>query len=224
MKILVANQKGGVGKSTLAVCLAAYAAKLDRTLLLDLDPQGTSTLWAKVRQHDQPDRPTVDFKHVKKQHDMSNDIFLDSIDSMSTEYKYVFLDAGGRDGFEMRAGMLLCDRLLIPIRAAQADAWALEDMLDLIKKCNDFRETPVDVRIVMNAVRTGFTPKRVLEIKKFVRDKLGLNLAQFMILERTCFDECMSEGLGVHELPETKSQIAAVNDIRDLLNWLVMKA
>ena len=54
-RIVVLNPKGGSGKTTLAINLAAYfAARGDNTLLIDRDPQGSSTRWLRKRKVPQP--------------------------------------------------------------------------------------------------------------------------------------------------------------------------
>jgi chromosome partitioning protein len=54
-KIVVLNPKGGSGKSTIATNLAAYhASKGHRTALMDMDPQGSSVRWLKVRPRELP--------------------------------------------------------------------------------------------------------------------------------------------------------------------------
>ena len=54
-RIVVLNPKGGSGKTTLAINLAAYfAARGDNTLLIDRDPQGSATRWLRKRKVPQP--------------------------------------------------------------------------------------------------------------------------------------------------------------------------
>jgi chromosome partitioning protein len=55
-RIVVLNPKGGSGKTTLAINLAAYfAARGDSTLLIDRDPQGSATRWLRKRRTPQPE-------------------------------------------------------------------------------------------------------------------------------------------------------------------------
>ena len=52
--IAFASRKGGSGKSTLAAHLSTQAGAPSRTLLIDCDPQGSLTLWHKLRRTDKP--------------------------------------------------------------------------------------------------------------------------------------------------------------------------
>src|SRR5689334_13297217 len=72
--IAIVSQKGGVGKSTIAVHLAAEAnAQGQRVLLLDLDPQGSAMEWASRRGDRPPDVSGANPASVSKEIDRARD-------------------------------------------------------------------------------------------------------------------------------------------------------
>ena len=75
--ILIANPKGGSGKTTLSVNIAGYLAnRSQRVAMLDLDRQQSSALWLATRADDLPRIRTLD---SKKEHDRPNDwLVIDS--------------------------------------------------------------------------------------------------------------------------------------------------
>ena len=88
MKILsIVNQKGGVGKSTLAVNLAIAAIKdKKRTLLIDADTQGSSIAFRAIREQDDLQAIAITTPTIHK-----------DIKKFKESYDFVIIDAGGRN-------------------------------------------------------------------------------------------------------------------------------
>jgi len=99
------NQKGGVGKSTLSVNVAAYLAKKPRkVLLIDADTQGTVAAWAALREERK-------FQVVS----MARDNMARDAMAMAVDYQDVIIDGPPGAGKITRAAIIASDVVLVPI-------------------------------------------------------------------------------------------------------------
>ena len=117
--ILLAHQKGGVGKSNTATNLAVAIAKeqfngeTDRILLVDADPQATLYRWSQRREDNQN---VNSFPCIRLDGNITSQVKREA-----GKYDYVIIDAAGRDSREMRSAMLASDLMLMPTKASLAD-------------------------------------------------------------------------------------------------------
>jgi len=131
MIIGVLNQKGGVGKTTIAVNLAAvYAKEGLRVLLVDADPQGSSLAWSSAREGE-PLFTVVGMPKPTLHKDMP---------SMSADYDVVIIDGSPRVSELGRAAIMASDLVLIPVQPSPYDVWATADTVQLVNEARQFKE------------------------------------------------------------------------------------
>ena len=131
--LAVLNQKGGTGKTTLAVNLAS-ATHLGgkRTLILDLDKQGTALDWSAER----PEGSKLEGLAVSK-HDKA--VTLDGLRSLSRGQDVVVLDGPPSLGGVLRSAAIVADAIVIPCQPSGFDFWALVDTMRLLQEADDMR-------------------------------------------------------------------------------------
>lgn len=192
--VLVANEKGGVGKTTIAVNLAAMCVMAGKeTLLVDTDKQESASAWAGAR-YENGITPTVltMAKTGKVGYDLAN---------LKAKFDIIIVDAGGRDSVEMRQAMAVCDYVLIPIKPAQFDVWSLNKMSSMVSDVKEKTERPVNAYAFINGASTNPMVRETQEARDLARDyEEVFPLLISVVSERIAFRRAAREGQGVVEL------------------------
>ncbi|HEX4917104.1 MAG TPA: ParA family protein [Limnobacter sp.] len=120
--IIISSRKGGAGKTTLSLNLAAHAAQYGKkkVALLDSDPQGSSLFWASLRDKDYPTVRKVG----------SGDIALDISELEDDGYDFVFIDMPPTDKKWVRDALEHADLVLIPTKASPLDIHSASNTLE----------------------------------------------------------------------------------------------
>jgi chromosome partitioning protein len=187
MIIGVLNQKGGVGKTTLCLNLAAYFARRNmRTLVVDADPQASALTWSSVREAE-PLFPVIGMAKPTLHRDLP---------SVARDYEMTLIDGAPRVNDLGRAAILASDLVLIPVQPSPFDVWASDDTVRLIEEARQFRE----------AIAAAFVINRRIANTVIGRDVAdAFEDAQFPVLpcsvcQRVVFAESAARGLTVFEV------------------------
>jgi len=146
MIVVVAGQKGGSGKTTIAVNLVYEAMQKGKTLLVDSDPQGTSAKWIGWRK--EQGLP------VPKLYQLTGDLY-DPLLDQNENYEYIIVDTGGVDSAEMRSALLSADILITPIRPGQFDIETLDKMNDIVIKTKAQGNHDLQARVILTHTPTS---------------------------------------------------------------------
>lgn len=195
----VVNTKGGVGKTTTAVHLAAMLARKGATLLIDGDPQASAASWAAWRREAaRAPSPTTTV--------LAGKAILSEGRSLAANYKHTVVDAGGRDSPGMRAALLLADRAIIPIGASNLDAAAMDDLLTIVDDAKQFNE-----KLVVHVLLTRIDPrtKDTGEMLAYLEEK-GLRVLKAKVCERVAVRRAVGEGAIVQEIGKDGNAVAEI--------------
>ena len=183
----ILNQKGGVGKTTLCINLAASMAQTGaRVLVIDADPQGSALDWAAARQKE-PLFPVVGLPRpaVHKE-----------IGPIGQDYDHVFIDGPPRVTDLARSAIMASDVVVIPVQPSPYDIWAAEDIVKLTTEALVFKEKLKSVFVINRKITNTAISRDVRE----ALEAYPTPVLQASVTQRVIFAEAAAQGAAVCEI------------------------
>ncbi len=202
-KIAVLAQKGGVGKTTLCLNLA-IAAKLDRkkSAVIDMDPQKSSSEWAKTRSQQWPQIRASSISLLPK--------MLTVLNELKTHF--VFIDTLPKDDdLTAMAAAKEADIIIIPVGKSILDVRGIAPTVKIAQASSK------PTFFVLS--RFPYDPARKEKVLKVLKSKYpDIPIAPVCLIERPTYDASLEQGLGVIEF---KPKSHAASDMKTLYRYLL---
>src|SRR5271170_1810661 len=195
MIIVIANSKGGVGKTTLAVHLAAWLHEQGHTVTLaDCDTQHSSSQWA---QEAIPDVKTVQLGDPNE--------ILDRLPILGQQAEYVVADGPGSNTETSRALLLRADLAIVPCKASMLEVRALAQATNVLRQAQDIRGGQPSAMIVLSMVGKTY---RLTQVMKDAAAALELPLAKTALTLKQIYADAPGQGAVVWQLGARGSEAA----------------
>jgi len=182
--ITLCGSKGGSGKSTIAINLAAeWHRRGRRTLLVDADPQGTACTWREVAAERGCDAPPVT---------AVGDALRSDVPRIAAGHEVTVIDTAGRQSKRLVGALMISDLALIPCQPGATDMWAVSTSLEAAAEARELRPS-LQVVLVVN----GKTATAIGKSARKALAGLGVPVLRAELGQRVAFAEAPASGKGI---------------------------
>ena len=163
MRLAITNLKGGTGKTTTAVHLAAGLGRHGRTLLVDADPQGSATEWSMLMEEERPFDLLTD----------SGENLHRRIAEFGEGYAHIVIDTPPGHDAVVRSAILSATDVLVPLAPSLMDINRLRPTIELIASMEKLNAP--SLRVLLTRVRPN---TRMSRLARETLEELGVPVVE----------------------------------------------
>ncbi|MGW8302992.1 MAG: ParA family partition ATPase [Desulfobacterales bacterium] len=206
MIISFVNQKGGVGKTTSAINVAASLKRRNfKVVFIDADPQGSASHWQAVESNN-----AFEIMHLPEPFSKSD------IEELSQKCDYLVIDAPPAIGDITKSILAVTDLSIVPLSPSSLDVWSCKGTLEMIDDAQ-IENPDLDVKLLINRKIPG------TRVGREARDSLSIfnkDLMDTELCQRVAYIDAMTSGVSVMQYaPGSK----AANEIENLCDEITLE-
>ena len=208
--IALLNEKGGSGKSTVAINLACAMHRAGlRVVLIDADPQGTARDWREASPEGANLPPVVILDRP--------DLLLNSLKTLSADIAIIDTPAKAE---KMSANVVrIAHVAIVPVQPSNADLWASAAAVKLIQSK---RDVGGEIEAAFLATRVSSSTNLSKEILRGTWNEYGIDMLNQAISNRVSYAQSLSDGVSVYETRDgqAKAEIDLILQELEAAGWL----
>ena len=190
--ITIANRKGGVGKTTIAINMVVALSNKGKTLLVDADEQQSAMKWNNHR------KEKIDAITVHQD-------LIAELEKLDSQYQYILIDVAGRESEIFREALLVSDKLIVPTQASLLDLDVIPYLNDKVKTAKKTNPNLAPM-VVINRASTNTKSNETEQAREFIADYDEFRLLQTTLHERKQYRDAVLESKSVLEMAASKAK------------------